>query len=160
MDKEQLKQLLDREDIKKDKIFHFQLKACEIVTDKYGGEPSEWYCGIKNKSENSDKNKTEITLHRTRDNRLDRVVVICEYNRSENTKFISTYKSTLPFKHIVFIEVIPEKIIIHTSSKEKFIFAYLRPITIDNEPFEKFHKILIRKFDQYCDIEYNNINKF
>ena len=46
MDKEQLKQLLEREDIKKDKIFHFQLKAYEIVADKYGGEPSEWYYGI------------------------------------------------------------------------------------------------------------------
>ena len=160
MDKEQLKQLLEREDIKKDKIFHFQLKACEIVADKYGGEPSEWYYGIGDNNENSDKNKTEIKLNRIRDNRLDMVVVICEYNRSENTKVISTYKSTLPFKHIVYIEVNPEKIIIHTSSKGKSIFDHLRPIIIDNDPFEKFHKVLIKKFDQYCDIEYNTINKF
>ena len=47
MDKEQLKQLLESENIKKDKLLHFQLKACEIVTDRYGGEPIEWYLGGK-----------------------------------------------------------------------------------------------------------------
>ena len=49
---DKLKQLLEREDIKKDKRLHFQLKACEIVINKYGGEPNEWYFSERTKKDN------------------------------------------------------------------------------------------------------------
>lgn len=156
MNKEQLKQLLEQDHIKKDKITHFRLKACEIVTEKYGGEPNEWYLSGSNSEEGNDKNREEINFNRILDNKIDKVLVTCEYNPTENKKVISTYKSTISFKHIASIEVGPEKIIIKYSSRQ-FQYPHITPFTIDDEPFEKFHKILIRKFDAYCDTEYNKL---
>ena len=156
MNKEQLKQMLEKDYIKRDKITHFRLKACEIVTEKYGGEPSEWYLSGSNPEERNDKNREEIYFNRILDNKIDKVLVTCKYNPGENRKVLSTYKSTISFKHIASIEVDPEKIIIKYSSRQ-FPYSHIRPFIIDDEPFEKFHKILIRKFDAYCDAEYNKL---
>lgn len=156
MDKKQLKQLLEQDHIKKDKMLHFQLKACEIVTDKYGGEPNEWYLsGVDDPNdENIDKNKKKIRFNRIKDNKLDLVLVECEYNPSNNKKVISTFKSSISFRHIVGIEVDSEKILISTSFRQ-YTYQHLYPFRISDEPFDKFHKVLIRKFDEYCDVEYN-----
>ena len=159
MSKNQLKQILEQDHIKKDEKLHFQLKSFEIVTDKYGGEPKDWYSGTPTKNEESNKINTEILLLRVRDNRIDKVLVICEYDSSKNKKVISTYKSTLSFKHIIDIEVTSEKIFIYTSSQKHFSFDHLHSVSINNEPFEKFHKVLIRKFDEYCDAEYNHFKQ-
>ena len=154
MDKEQLKQLLDSKDIKKDKLLHFQLKACEIVISSYGGEPSEWYFGERGNSSKFDNNKKEIYFHRVRNNRIDIVLVICDYNKSENKKIISTYKSTLSFRNIISIDVDSEEISIKTSFS-KYNYKHLKPLILVNEDYMKFHKVLISKFDEYCDVEYN-----
>lgn len=155
MDKEQLKQLLEREDIKKDKRLHFQLKACEIVINKYGGEPNEWYFSERTKKDNDKtKNQSEIQFNRIGDNKIDSVLIICEYNPVENKKIISTYKSTLSFKSIIHIMVLPEKITVYTPFKD-FNFGHLNTFKLENEKEEAFHKVLIQKFDDYCDVEYN-----
>ena len=82
-------------------------------------------------------------------------MVICEYDSVENKKIISTYKSTLSFKNIIHIMVLPEKITIYTSFKE-FNFSHLNTFKFENEKEESFHKVLIQKFDAYCDAEYNH----
>ena len=156
MEKELFKELLDREDIKKDAELHFTIKACEIVINKYGGENTEWYIsGPRNKDEESNK-KTEVSLYRVRNNRIDKVLVICEYNSSKNKKTISTYKSSIPFRGIVGIEVDSKTISINISTRQDK-YGHLVPLTYNNEPFEKFHKILIKKFDEYCDAEYKHL---
>jgi len=184
MDKALLKRLLEREDIKKDGKRHFYVKAYELVIEEYGGKINDWYAGFpnneenpeimklfeyfknnedlpnedenedKNEDEKSDKNKIEIRLHRVKDNRLDTISLICEYDSSKNKKVISHYKSTLSFKNIVSINVDSENIIIKTSFSST-TYAHLTPYIKHDEEFEKFHKLLIRKYDEYCDVEYN-----
>lgn len=54
---------------------------------------NEWYLnGVKSKDENTDKNKVKVHFNRIRVNKLDWVIVLCEYNPSKNKKVISTFK--------------------------------------------------------------------
>lgn len=161
MDKKQLKELLENDDLKKYTFNHFLLKAYDVVIERYGGEIEEWYYGEPEKEDNDNdgednKNKKEIHLVRVQNNRIDEITVICEFDKAENQKIISLYKSTIPFKSISSINVSSDIINVSTS-KKIFNYAHLNILTIPGENYEKFHKVLIRKFDAYCDVEYNHL---
>lgn len=122
-------------------------------------ETQKWFYGesmeIKDKNENNEKeNEIKNELFRIKPTKIDHITFNCEYNKNENKKVITILKETIAFKNLTNIYIQSNFIQLRTSVfNNRFSIFGSYPFS-GNE--EKFHKILDKTFDEYCELEYKN----
>ena len=174
MDKEDLKSLFFHESKLKD-LTKFILKSYEIILEKYGYDVEDWYFQEFKSSHNLKRKTLTKVLHfyHVKNVGLEMVKITCVQDKTDNMKTITHYKSFISFNNIQKISFYLEdkqEILIESSTVVSRL-SYIRhafeqitnPELIDlcnfNGPIEPFHRLLVRKFDEFCQHEYNK-NQF
>ena len=156
-------------------VINFIFKSYDIILDKYGYDVEDWYLS-KTKSVHNLKKKTltkVLYFYHVKDSGLEIVKITCEQDKIDNMKTITHFKSFISFNNIQKISFYSEdknEILIESSvvvSRLSYIDHAFGKITDQelanffnlNIPIEPFHRLLVRKFDEFCEHEYNK-NQF
>ena len=176
MDKKDLRLLLSSlPNIKTNDLLKFKLKSLEIILNKYGGNVEDWYHVEIKSVHNLKKNTVTKVLYfyHVKNSGLETVKITCQQDKKDNVRNITHYKSFISFRNMNKINFYSEdknEIIIESSgvmtrlnhinhlfqkfNDEKLVSIYNLSIVI-----EPFHRLLVRKFDEYCEQKYNK-NQF
>ena len=162
-------------DLKLKDLSKFIFNSYMIILDRYGYCVEDWYFS-ETKSVHNLKKKTltkVLYFYHVKNSGLEIVKITCKQDKKDNMKTITHYKSFISFRNIQKISFYSEdknEILIESSiivSRLSYISHVFEKITNQEIadvynlriPIEPFHRLLVRKFDEFCEHEYNK-NKY